>query len=88
MNASDFGLGGCLFSPGQPEVVIRGYWGEANRGRAITVKEIQALYLIMENLLHHSENTRVDVFSFKMNKLGLDFVYVLFYFTLRDRNIR
>ena len=88
MNASDFGLGGCLFSPGQLEVVIRGYWGEANRGRAIIVKEIQALYLTMENLLHRSENTRVDVVSFKINKLGLDFVYVLFYFTLRDRNIR
>ena len=28
---SDFGWSGCLFSPGQPEVVIRGYWDEADR---------------------------------------------------------
>ena len=61
-DASDFGWGGCLFSPGQPEVVIRGYWDEADRGRPIVVKEIQALRLTLENLLHRSENTRVDVF--------------------------
>ena len=61
-DASDFGWGGYLFSPGQPEVVIRGYWDEADRGRPIIVKEIQALRLTLENLLHRSENTRVDVF--------------------------
>ena len=60
-DASNFGWGGCLFSPGLPEVVIRGYWDEAVRGRPIVVKEIQALRLALENFLHHSENTRVDV---------------------------
>ena len=29
-----------------------------------------------------------SVFNFKMNKLGLDFVYVLFSITLRDRDIK
>ena len=61
-DASNFGWGGCLFSPGLPKVVIRGYWDEAVRGRPIIVKEIQALRLTLENLLHCSENTRVDVF--------------------------
>lgn len=32
-----------------------------NRGRPIIVKEIQALRLMLENLPHRSENTRVDV---------------------------
>ena len=61
-DASNFGWGGCLFSPGRPKVVIRGYWDEADRGRPIIVKEIQALRLTLENLLHRSENARVDVF--------------------------
>lgn len=61
-DASNFGWGGCLFSPGRPEVVIRGYWDETDRGRPIIVKEVQALRLTLENLLHRSENTRVDVF--------------------------
>ena len=61
-HASYFGWGGCLFSPGRPEVVMRGYWDGADRGRPIIVKEIQALRLTLENLLHRSENTRVDVF--------------------------
>ena len=61
-DASDFGWGGCLFSHGQPEIVIRGYWDEADRGRPIIFKEIQALRLTLENLLRRSENTRVDVF--------------------------
>ena len=42
--------------------MIRGYWNEADRGRPIIVKEIQALRITLENLLHRSENTRVDVF--------------------------
>ena len=42
--------------------MIRGYWDEADRGRPIIIKEIQALRLTLENLLHRSENTRVDVF--------------------------
>ena len=37
------------------------YWDEADQGRSIIVKEIQALRLMIENL-HCSENTRVDVF--------------------------
>ena len=41
--------------------MIRGYWDEADRGRPIIVNEIQALRLTLENLLHRSENTRVDV---------------------------
>lgn len=45
-----------------PEVVIRGYWDEADRGRPIIVKEIQALRLTLKNLLHRFENTRVEVF--------------------------
>ena len=42
--------------------MICGYWDEADRGRPIIIKEIQALRLTLENLLHRSENTRVDVF--------------------------
>ena len=61
-DVSYFGWGGCLFSPSRPEFVICGYWDEADRGHPIIVKEIQALRLTLENLLHHSENTRVDVF--------------------------
>ena len=61
-DASNFRWGGCLFSPGRPKVVIRGYWDEADRGRHIIVKEIQAVRLTFQNLLHRSENTRVDVF--------------------------
>ena len=61
-DASNFGWGGCLFSPSRPEVVICGYWDETDRGRPIIVKEVQALRLTLENLLHRSENTRVDVF--------------------------
>ena len=52
---------GCLFSPGRHAVVIICYWDEADQGRSIIVKEIQALRLMIENL-HRSENTRVDVF--------------------------
>ena len=62
LDASYFGWGGCLFSPGRPEVVTRGYWDEADRGRPIIVKEFQALRLTLGNILHRSENTRVDVF--------------------------
>ena len=61
-DASNLGWDVCLFSPGRPEVVTRGYWDEADRGRPIIVTEIQALRLTLENLLHRSENTRMDVF--------------------------
>jgi len=60
-DASNFGWGGGLFSAGRPEVVMRGYWDEADREHPIIVKEIRALRLSLENLLHCSENTRVDV---------------------------
>ena len=42
--------------------MIRGYSNEADRRRPIIVKEIQALRRTLENLLHRSKNTRVDVF--------------------------
>lgn len=61
-DTSNFGWGGCLFTPGRPEVITRGYWEETDRQRPIIVKETQALRLALENLLHRSENTRVDVF--------------------------
>ena len=49
-DASYFGWGYCS------------YWDEDDQGRAFIVKEIQALRLTLENLLHRFENTRVDVF--------------------------
>ena len=61
-DASTFGWGGCLFLPGRPEVVVLGYWDEAERDRPIVTKESQALRLTLENLLHRFQNTRVDVF--------------------------
>lgn len=61
-DASNFGWGGCLFIPGRPEVVVRGYWDVADRERPIIVKETQALRLTLENLLHRSGDSRVDVF--------------------------
>lgn len=61
-DASGVGWGGCLSSPGQPDVVTRGYWNEADRQRPIAVKESLALRFTVESLLGHYENARAEVF--------------------------
>ena len=60
-DASDFGWGGFILSPGMPPFEIRDYWMGDSRSLAIFVKETLAFVITLQDGKTLVTNARADV---------------------------